>query len=469
MYNYVVFMEGLFMANFGRFNLKKTTLKTLSDIGFEKPTKIQELVIPSALKGKDIIGRSHTGSGKSHAFLIPIFNRVNKDENRVQAVILTPTRELATQIYEMAKPFLVNEPDIRVMLVSSGTDRQKMIEKVNTVPHIVIGTPGRIKDIAFVENAFNITSADILTLDEADMILEAGFIDDVSLIAGKMKSKLQMMVFSATIPEQLKQFLNKYMNNPLVIDPDNEIITAAEVKHIAYPTRNKNKMEVLYSLLNNVNPYLAIIFASRIEDVNAIYEYLKGKKLNVGVIHGDLDSTTRRVMMNRIKNNEFTYIVASDIAARGLDIEGVTHIFNYQLPFVEEYYFHRAGRTGRNGEEGVCITLYDKEELKYIERFIKLGVRFSNREFKDGKWVELKPLEKTQGTRKGTNPLGVEIKKIISKRAGGKVKPNYKKRINLDIEHLKKQHKRTIIENDIKRQIKERAIKRTKAEKGMSD
>ena len=452
------------MLKFSDLNLRNEINNTLKSINFTNPTEIQRLVLKPALNGKDVIGRSPTGSGKTHAFLIPIFNKLDTSKNEVQAVILTPTRELAFQIYEKIKPFLEEFKDARVKLLSSGLDRNKQETGLSNVPHIIIGTPGRVNDLAFKKAAFNITTCKTLVLDEADMILEEGFLDDIATIAGKMKSYLQMLVFSATMPENLLQFLNKYMNNPITIDPNKNQVTSKNVIHYAYPTRDKNRLEVLDKLLSNINPFLCIIFASRKEDVDKIYKYLKGKRYNVGIIHGDLDNTTRKTMMKRINNLEFNYIVASDIAARGIDIEGVSHIINYDLPFVDEFYFHRAGRTGRYNNDGVCFTLYSKDEIKRVNHFIEKGVKFVNVEFINGELKELKPFVRKKVNK--PHPMNNEIKRTVNKYKNQPVKPGYKKKMKNEIDRIKRKHKREIIEKDIKRQIKERAIKRTKAEKG---
>ena len=455
------------MLKFSDLNLKPEVINTLKSINFTNPTEIQRLVLKPALNGKDVIGRSPTGSGKTHAFLIPIFNKLDTSKNEVQAVILTPTRELAFQIYEKIKPFLDEYKDARVKLLSSGLDRNKQEQGLNNVPHIIIGTPGRVTDLAFKKALFNITTCKTLVLDEADMILEEGFMEDIALIAGKMKSYLQMLVFSATMPEILMQFLNKYMNNPITIDPNKNEVTNKNVIHYAYPTRNKNRLEVLETLLRNINPFLCIIFASKKEDVDAIYRYLKGKKFNVGIIHGDLDNTTRKTMMKRINNLEFNYIVASDIASRGIDIEGVSHIVNYDLPYVDEFYFHRAGRTGRYNNDGVCFTLYSKDELKKVNHFIEKGVKFVNVEFIDGELKELKPFVRKKVNK--PHPMNTEIKKTVNKYKNQPVKPGYKKKMKNEIDKIKRKHRREVIEADIKRQIKERAIKRTKEAKEMED
>ncbi len=449
---------------FKTFKLRNEVLETLDSINFTEMTSIQEKVIPLALKGKDIIGRSPTGSGKTHSFLVPVFNKIDVNNKSCQALVLAPTRELAIQIYQMALPF-IEKMGIKCRVYAGGMERNKLMEE-NTDPQLIIGTPGRVKDIAFDSASVNVTNSSILVLDEADMVLESGFLDEVGVILSKMKKHVQQLVFSATIPEPLKQFLIKYMDNPVVIDAAKDVITSSTVRHIAYPTRNKDKLEVLRYLCNSINPYLCLIFASRKEDVDKIYRYMKQNGENVGVIHGDLDSTTRKVMMKRIRNDEFRFIVASDIAARGIDIEGVTHVINYNLPYEEEFYFHRAGRTGRNNQDGICYTLYDKEEIKYINRFINKGVKFENKEYKNGEWIDLKPFVKEAKKSNKDNPVQKEIDRKINAAKKGKVKPGYKKKLNAEIDKIKRKHRRDVIKKDIERQKKERYIAASKARNG---
>ena len=451
------------MTTFKNYQFKDFIFDTLDKMNFKNPTPIQELVIPLALQGKDVIGKSPTGSGKTHAYLLPILNKINTSIDKVQAVILTPTIELATQIYENLVMFQKYDQKLKLRLITGGLDRARMIEKVNNTPHIVIGTPGRIKDIGLDKAEFNLMSTDILVLDEADMIMETGFMDDVSLLAAKMKDDLQMLVFSATIPNHLKVFLDKYMHNPKLVELSN--INPGTITHVAYPTRHHNRKDVLLNVISGINPYLCLIFASKKDSVNEIYNYLLNNGHKVGIIHGDLDNKVRRQMMRRIKDNEFVYIVCSDIAARGIDIEGVSHVINYDLPKELEFFYHRAGRTGRNGNDGVCYTFYDKEDLPIIMKLMKGNINFLHQEYKNNEWVDLKSLT-PENKKKEPTELDLKIKTIVNKSKKQPVKPGYKKKAKEEIEKVKAKHRREIIKKDIKKRIKERAIERTKREKG---
>lgn len=457
------------MSSFSQYRLQPFLLDALQREGFRNPTPIQAAVLPLALKGKNIIGRSETGSGKTHAFLLPILEKIDVDEPRVQAVILAPTRELALQIFQRLQQLVFLRKEIRVRLLSGGLERTKMIDQVEEAPHIVIGTPGRVRDIAFQQNAFNITSAKIVVLDEVDMILDQGFLDEVGEILSKMKHKFQFLAFSASLPEAIKHFLHTYMNDPQLVDLSGKRITSENVKHIAYPTRHKSRVDIVKRILTTINPYFAVVFCSKKEDVNLVYKELGQNGFSVGILHGDLDSTTRRVMMKRIRANEFPVVVASDIAARGMDLENVSHVINFDLPKEEEFYFHRAGRTGRYGnEEGICITLYDKDDLAYLQRIESKGVVFLHQELnQEGVMSDLK---KPRSNRKKVNdrPLtqeDVQIRRLLTESKSAPVKPGYKKKVNEQIANIKRKQRRKMIQADIKRQIRERAIVRTKSEK----
>jgi ATP-dependent RNA helicase CshB len=451
---------------FSNYNLKDSIKDVLKDINFIESTPIQHLVLPHALKGKDIIGRAETGSGKTHAYLLPLMQRIDPTLNKTQALIIAPTRELANQVGQMLLPF-TKALNLKIQLLVGGLERSKTIDKASSIPHIVIGTIGRINDLGLENAYYNLPNIKALVIDEVDMVLEQANILELQKLLGKIKPTTQVMAFSATISQEIEVVLRKYMNNPVYIDPNKENINPVTIEHIAYPTKHQPRNMILNNIIKNINPFLCIIFASRKETVQAIYQELKEKKINTGIIHGDLDQTTRRTMLKRLRNNEFNYLVASDIAARGLDIEGATHIINYDLPYEKEYFFHRAGRTGRNQETGVCISLYDNDDLKYLEYLRNNGIKFRHAVYKDNKLVDLKSLFKERKrVNQNLHPQAIAIKKVISMHRKDKVKPGYKRKIKEEIEQIKKKHRREIIKNDIKRQIKERAIAKVKSERG---
>jgi len=422
--------------------LKPYIKDALADLMFKETTQIQEAVIPLALKKRDIIGQSQTGSGKTHAFLIPIFESLKEDLQQVQTVITTPTRELADQIYNVAMHIAsFSDKPIAIARYMGGTDKERSIAKLKNQPQIVIGTPGRIKDLAINERALLVHTAGMFVVDEADMTLEAGFLQDIDQIAGTMAKNLQMMVFSATIPVGLKPFLKKYMTGPEHIHISPRQQTAVKIEHILYPTKHRARIEVLKKILPVINPYLAVIFANTKKHAAEISRELLAAGFNVGEIHGDLDPRKRRQMMNRIRNLEFQYIVATDIAARGIDIEGISHVINFELPADLEFYIHRTGRTARASFDGVAITLFDTGEEESLALLEARGITFVYKEIdKSGEWVDANARNRRVSREKRENEIDKIAKAKVRKPK--RVSPGYKKKMKAEMDKVRRQEKR---------------------------
>lgn len=429
--------------------------QTIEDLKFHAPTKIQKAIIPLVYKHQSIIGISQTGTGKTHAFLIPIMDMIDVQKDCVQAVITTPTRELATQIYEQIKYFMKRNPELKVSLIIGGSDKQKAIQKLTTQPHIVIGTPGRIKDLSLNEQALHITTADIFVIDEADMTLEYGYLEDVDAVLGKMRDDLQILVFSATIPQTLRLFLNKYMENPKIIEIDEHLTTTQNVSHYLVPTKHRDRYIVLKEIMKIIDPYICLIFCNTRKEASSLTVRLREDGLKVGEIHGDLEPRERRQMMRRIHNMEYQYIVATDIAARGIDIDGVSHIINMEFPSELDFYIHRSGRSGRGKYSGECYSMYDTTNENIVHALEKKGVTFEMKELKGKEFVHSQNRERRQSRVKHQTELEKKIASVVRKPK--KVKPGYKKKRKREIEKLVRKEKRAIIQQDIKRQKKERA------------
>lgn len=443
------------MSTFKQFGLADYCYQVIDELGFVKPTEIQERVIPLIKKNQDVIGISQTGTGKTHAFLLPIVDKIDCSKDIVQAVITAPTRELAQQIYHNARMFEKYCPDLRVSLIIGGSDRQKTIQKLNTQPHIVIGTPGRIKDLSLDEQALKITTADIMVIDEADMTFEFGYLEDIDAVAGKMKDDLQLLVFSATIPQVMRPFLKKYLKSPALVEIDSDEITSKNVENILLATKHQDRFEMLKKVISLIDPYICLIFANTREQVAKIARNLREEGLKVGEIHGNLEPRERKQMMRRIANNEYQYIVATDIAARGIDIDGASHVINFELPRDPKFYIHRSGRCGRGKYTGICYSFYDTSDEDNLKILEKRGIVFKNMGIKNNQFVDLgERLKRTKRVKQPTE-LEKEIQKIV--RRPKKVKPGYKKKRKREIEQLVRKQKRQIIQNDIRRQKKERA------------
>ncbi len=426
------------MSKFTDYQFKPFIREAIGRLGFENPTPIQKEIIPLILKGTSAIGQAHTGTGKSHSFIIPVLERTDEKIDELQAVITAPTRELATQLYnELAK--MTEGTDVRSSLLIGGTDKQRSIGKLKSNPHIIVGTPGRISDMA--ENgALVIHTAKILVIDEADLAFDMGFIEDIDKFASKMPAGLEMYVFSATIPEKLKPFLTKYMESPVHVKIGERKTLTEGMRYSLVPVRSMDKRKKLLHVMQTINPYLAIIFTNTRQNANGLADYLAENGIKAGRIHGDLSPRERTRMMKQVRDLEFQYIVATDLAARGIDIPGVSHVINFELPDELEFFIHRVGRTARAGLEGTAITLYQPSEDDKIVRIEKLGIPFIHEDVKNGEWVEVKERHARQKRVKEEDDIDRKATSFVRKPA--KVKPGYKKKMAQQVEKFKKRERR---------------------------
>lgn len=414
---------------FKDFNLQPYLIEAVEALGFNEPTEIQKEVIANIEAGRDIIGQSKTGSGKTHAFLLPLFNQLVEGANQVQVVITAPSRELAEQIYQGAIQLSEHASwDIKVARYIGGTDKNKQIESLkNSQPDIVIGTPGRILDLVKL-NVLKTHTAYAMVLDEADMTLDLGFIEEVDQVAGTLPKDSQFLVFSATIPQKLQPFLQKYMNSPIMIEIENKEIISDLVSNWLISTKSKDRFDVIYELLTIGTPYLVLIFANTKEKVEELTKKLAAKGLNVGSIHGGMDARERRREMRNIRNLDYQYIVATDLAARGIDIEGVSHVINAEIPQDLSYFVHRVGRTGRNNLPGIAITLYSPGEEGDIQTIEDTGVKFKSKAIKKGEIVKAptRRTERKRPTKKMDYDGEIEG---MAKKAKKNIKPAYKRKL----------------------------------------
>ena len=298
------------------------------------------------------------------------------------------------------------------------------------------------------DQALRVFTADTLVVDEADLMLDMGFIEDVDKFASKMAQHIQMLLFSATIPEKLKPFMKKYMNNPKHVQVDPKQAAAVKIEHVLVPLRHRNKTQLLHDLVVKYNPYLAIIFTNTKKMADTVADALIEKGLKVGRIHGDLSPRDRKKMMKQINDLEYQYIVATDLAARGIDIEGVSHIINYELPSDLDFYIHRTGRTARAGYSGIAATIYDVSDEDALNRLEKLGITFHDTDIVNGEWVEIDARNKRKNRKKQGNEIDEKAKKMVKK--PNKVKPGYKKKVQREVENFKKRERRLQKKNKIK-------------------
>ncbi|SET63297.1 ATP-dependent RNA helicase CshB [Salinibacillus kushneri] len=428
--------------SFKNFAFQPFLYDVIEKLKFKEPTPIQKEVIPYALKHQSLIGQSHTGSGKTHAYLLPLFNQIDKSQNHVQAVITVPTRELAMQIYDEVRKiieFLSEEENIRAKLIIGGTDKQKMMDKLKQPPHIVVGTPGRILDLV-MEGALDLYSASTMVIDEADLLIDLGLIEETDQILVRMPQNLQIMVFSATFPVQLQHFLKKYIENPKHITISGQGLVPEKMEHRLIPLRHREQADLMVEITKLIYPYLALIFVNKKEHADELANQLIQKGLDVGIIHGGLTPRERKRALKSIKNLQYQYIVATDLAARGIDIPGVSHIFNAELPKEAEDYIHRVGRTARAGLEGTAISFYSDEDASLIEKLEGKGIEFTHYDIKKNEWVEINEWnQRNKRERIENEELETEAWKRVRKKK--KVKPGYKKKMKQEAEQIKKQLK----------------------------
>ena len=430
------------MNSFKQYHFKEYLNNALKAINFVEPTKVQQEVIPYALNKESLMVESATGSGKTHSFLLPILENLDEDLKSTQAVIISPTRELATQLYNVCMELVKHsEKEIVVARAIGGVDRESEIRKYEkSQPHIVIGTIGRLVDLVIDSNVLKIHESSVVVIDEADMIFEEKELLEVDKIMGKIQGKPQFLIFSATIPNGLRHFLRKYLDKVKVITLKEKNLTTSNIEHLMLQCKAKNKESVLLELLSIINPFLAIIFVNNKEHVDELSMKLAKEGYRVGKLHGAMEDRARKQMIKRINSLDFQYVVASDIAARGIDIEGVSHVINFDLPNDVEFYIHRTGRTARHNNTGYAYSLYAYQDDGYIKGLQAKGLIPKFVKIVNGEIVESKFFIKKEAGFAKTIESEIHSKTKMPK----KVKPGYKKKrleeINKQIRKAKRAH-----------------------------
>ena len=427
---------------FTEFKFKDYIQEALKDLNFVEATEVQEKLIPVVFAGRDLVGESKTGSGKTHTFLLPIFQKLNEDADSVQVVITAPSRELARQIYQAARQIAAfSDKEIRVANYVGGTDKNRQIGKLSSSqPHIVIGTPGRIYDL--VESGdLAIHKANTFVVDEADMTLDMGFLETVDKIASSLPKDLQFLVFSATIPQKLQPFLKKYLSNPVIEQIKTKTVISDTIENWLISTKGRDKNAQIYEITQLLQPYLAMIFVNTKTRADELHSYLTAQGLKVAKIHGDIAPRERKRIMNQVKNLDFEYIVATDLAARGIDIEGVSHVINDAIPQDLSFFVHRVGRTGRNGLPGTAITLYQPSDDSDIRELEKMGIHFNPKMIKNGEFQDTYDRDRRANREKTQEKLDTEMIGLVKKKKK-KIKPGYKKKIQWAVNEKRRKTKR---------------------------
>ncbi|WP_010281051.1 DEAD/DEAH box helicase [Bacillus timonensis] len=360
------------MLDFLQLGIRKEINHTLKSLGIVKPTPIQERTIPAVLKGKDVIAKAQTGTGKTLAFVLPILEKIDVHNPDVQALILTPTRELAQQISKEIKRMIENVEGINVLAVYGGQDVAHQLKKLKGAQHIVVATPGRLLDHVR-RGTIDLSSIKRLVIDEADQMLLMGFLPEVDDIIQETFPSRQTMLFSATMPTEIRSLAKKYMVEPEFIEVKAKKVTVEEIKQVVIETTDRRKQATLLHLIEEHRPFLAIIFCRTKVRANKLHEALIANGFESDELHGDLPQSKREKAMKRFREAKTQFLVATDVAARGLDVEGVTHVYNYDIPHDVESYVHRIGRTGRAGGDGVAYTLVDPKDMEFL-RMIEKGI-----------------------------------------------------------------------------------------------
>ncbi|WP_456272676.1 DEAD/DEAH box helicase [Bacillus sp. AK031] len=352
------------MTKFSDLNLSSSTLKAVNRMGFEEATPIQSGAIPLALEGKDVIGQAQTGTGKTTAFGIPMVEKIDVNNPNVQGLIIAPTRELAIQVSE--ELFKIGQDKrVRVLAVYGGQDIQRQIRAMKKNPHIIVGTPGRMLD-HINRRTLKLGNVSTLVLDEADEMLNMGFIEDIESILKNVPDERQTLLFSATMPGPIRKIANNFMTDPETVSVKSKEMTVPHIEQYFVKAHEKEKFDVLSRLLDVQSPELAIIFGRTKRRVDELARALTLRGYSAEGIHGDLSQAKRMTVLRQFKEGRIDVLVATDVAARGLDISGVTHVYNFDIPQDPESYVHRIGRTGRAGKEGMAMTFVTPREMGYL-------------------------------------------------------------------------------------------------------
>lgn len=361
---------------FEELNIKPELLRAIKYMGFEEATPIQSKAISAILEGKDIIGQAQTGTGKTAAFGIPAIEKIDTSKKTAQAIILCPTRELAVQVSEELHKLCKYMHNLKTVPIYGGQDIVRQIKALKSGAQIIVGTPGRTLD-HIRRKTISFENIQMVILDEADEMLQMGFREDIETVLSAVPKKRQTILFSATMPKPIMDIAKNYQNNAEIIKVIKKELTVANIDQYYYEVRPQNKLEVLSRLIDINNPTLSVVFCNTKHQVDELVNDLQGRGYFAEGLHGDMKQQSRDRVMRNCRNGKTDILVATDVAARGIDLENVDIVFNYDLPQDEEYYVHRIGRTGRAGRTGQSLSFVVGREiykLKEIERYCKTKI-----------------------------------------------------------------------------------------------
>ena len=368
-----LFMETL---RFDELQLDERILRAVADMGFEEASPIQAQAIPVQMEGRDIIGQAQTGTGKTAAFGIPLLQKVDPKSKKLQAIALCPTRELAIQVADEIRRLAKYMHGVKVLPIYGGQDIVKQIRSLKDGTQIIIGTPGRVMD-HMRRKTVKFDHIQTVVMDEADEMLNMGFLEDMETILSQLPEERQTIMFSATMPDAIAKIANNFQNNPVTVKVVKKELTVPKVTQYYYEVKPKTKVEVMCRLLDMYAPKLSVVFCNTKKGVDELVQALQGRGYFAEGLHGDLKQIQRDRVMNSFRNGRTDILVATDVAARGIDVDDVEAVFNYDLPQDDEYYVHRIGRTGRAGREGIAFSFVVGKEvykLRDIQRYCKTKI-----------------------------------------------------------------------------------------------
>jgi len=355
------------MSRFDELPLSPEVLKGIRKMRFTQMTPIQIEAIPLLLEGRDIIGQAQTGTGKTAAFSIPMINQIDATNPDTQGLVIAPTRELASQIAVHVRG-LAKYTDARILCFHGGGNIYKQADLMRRPAHIIVATPGRLLDLIYRRRAVDLSTVKYAVVDEADKMLELGFIREVRDILSKLPFVRQTSLWSATITEDLLEIATRYMRHPRKVIVSSEEIAQENIEQYYLDVTDENRVDSLYKILNNVEVDRGFIFCNTRETVDQLVELIQEEGYLVEALHGGFTQTQRDQAYTKLLKRQVRFLVSTDVASRGIDIKGVTHIINYEVPEDPEVYYHRIGRTARIGEAGKAITLVSESEMKYWEK-----------------------------------------------------------------------------------------------------
>lgn len=365
-------------TTFESLNLSSEINRAVSEMGFEEPSPIQAQSIPLLLKGKDVIGQAQTGTGKTAAFGIPILELVDPNNRKPQSIVLCPTRELAIQVAEELRKLSKYAEGLKILPIYGGQSIDRQIRGLKKGVQVVIGTPGRVLD-HIRRRTLKLDQVKMFVLDEADEMLDMGFREDIESVLNSVPEERQTILFSATIPKPILDLAGKYQKNPQLVKVVHKQLTVPNIDQVYYEVKERDKLEVMARLMDIHNPKLALVFCNTKRKVDELVEKISARGFFADALHGDLKQKQRDRVMDKFRNGTIDILVATDVAARGIDVDDVEAVFNYDIPQNEEYYVHRIGRTGRAGRGGTAITFVAGREirkLKDIQRYTKTKIKF---------------------------------------------------------------------------------------------